>query len=364
VLSGRLSSALTRHVEHIEVSIDQVRKRVRRDLTLLTVAVAMLTVGLSIIFTLSNLLAWAHIVDLHLQDLHLQQLIVAIAYALFSVFFLIFAAVFSSLVKKTHFVVLSVNHSDASLESDAAAERRTLVKDARRRLVVFLLVYAIPILALLDTASINPDQLGMLFTTSSVPEAAFLLSALVCFLLGYRVLMQSSVAAIALEQPALHGLLDASIGVLPTKVRAGEAHSVMMDFNIAAAGDMMSSAGDPPTFNADMPRAHYEVELQAAGATVDGEKRCAILDAPTTLKGIWSCSFPTVGTQRLHLLLHSVRPARAPTARDTLTREPIFAYTHDVHVDRTASWENVISVIGVMVAAAAVLINLRLFIHF
>jgi len=46
----------------------------------------------------------------------------------------------------------------------------------------------------------------------------------------------------------------------------------MMDFNIAAAGDVMSSAGDPATFNADLPRAHSEVELQVAGATVDGEK--------------------------------------------------------------------------------------------
>jgi hypothetical protein len=203
----------------------------------------------------------------------------------------------------------------------------------------------------------------VLLTTSSVPEAAYLLSALVCFLLGYRVLMQSSVAAVALDEPALHGLLDGSIGVLPAKVRAGEAHSVMMDFNIAAAEDVISSASDSPTFNADLPRAHYEVELQAAGATIDGEKRCAILDAPTTLKGVWSCLFPTVGTQRLHLLLHSVRPNRARTASDAFARELIFAYTHKVHVDRKASLENVISVIGITVAAASVLINLHPFIH-
>jgi hypothetical protein len=365
VLSRRLSSALARHVQHIEVSIDQVRRRVRRDLTLLTVATAMLPVGVSAILAFAILLAGAHIIDLNLQDPRLQQSITASVCALFSVLFLIIAVMFSSLVKKAHFVILSVNHSDAGLESDAAAERRTLEKDAHRRLFIFLFVWAIPILYSLDAASMNPDKVGAaLFTSSLVAQAAFLLSALACFLLGYRVLTQRSVAAIALDAPALHGLFDASIGVLPTKVRAGESHSVMMDFNIAAAGDMMSSTGDPPTFNADLPRAHYEVELQAAGATVDGEKRCAILDAPATLKGIWSCSFPTVGTQRLHLLLHSVRSARARTARDTLIREPIFAYTHAVHVDRTASSENVISVIGVMVTAASVLVNLRLFIHF
>ncbi|HYC20998.1 MAG TPA: hypothetical protein VEF35_10445 [Candidatus Bathyarchaeia archaeon] len=232
----------------------------------------------------------------------MQQLIVAIAYVLFSVFFLIVAVVFSSLVKKTHFIVLSVNHPDASLESDVAAERRTLVKDARRRLVVFLLVYAIPILTWLRAATTYTDQFAIL-ETSLVPEAALLLSALVCFLLGNRVLTQSSVAAIALDEPALHGLLDASIGVLPIKVRAGQTHSVMIDFNLAAARDVMSSVRDPPTLNAALPRAHYEVELHAAGATVDGEKGCAILDASATLKGIWTCSFPTGGTQRLHLLL-------------------------------------------------------------
>jgi len=329
-----------------------VRKRVRRDLTLLTVA-------FPIIFLSAVLIASAITIDVHLQ-----RLLVATFFLPFSVIFLIVAAVFSSLLKKPHFVMLSVNHSDASLESDAAAERRTLVKDVHRRLVVFLLVYAFPILAWLNvdvfgnaTLHFSATELVVNITTWS----AFLLSALVCFLLGYRVLTQSSVAAIALDEPALHGLLDASIGVLPTKVRAGEAHSVMMDFNLAAAGDVMSSAGDPPTFNADLPRAHYEVELQAAGATVDGEKRCAIFDVPAALKGIWSCSFPRPGTLKLHLLLHSVRPARAQTALDVFAREPIFAYTHDVHVDGrfTASLDNVISIGGVTVAAVAVLINLH-----
>ncbi len=358
VLSGPLSSALARHVEHIDASIDHVRQRVRRDLTLLTVATAMLPVGLSAIITLAILLVGAHIIDLHLQDPRLQQSIAASAGALFSVFFLIVAAMFSSLVKKTHFVILSVNHSDASLESDAAAERRTLVKDAHRRLVIFLLVCPISILFALDAASMNAAELGaVLFTSSLVVWAAFPLSALVCFLLGYRLLTQRSVAAIALDAPAP---LDASIAVLPTKVRAGEAHSVMMDFNIAAARGAMSSTGDSRTVNPNS-RAHYEVELQAAGTTVDGEKRCAVLSAPTTLKGIWSCSFPTVGTQRLHLLLHAVRPARARTARNTVAREPIFVYTHDVQVDRIVSWENMISVIGVTIAAASVLLNLRLF---
>ncbi|MGB9407723.1 MAG: hypothetical protein WCA89_09305 [Terracidiphilus sp.] len=54
-------------------------------------------------------------------NLHLRQLLLATGYALFGVFFLIVAAVFSSLLKKPRFVVLSVNHSDPGLESNAAA---------------------------------------------------------------------------------------------------------------------------------------------------------------------------------------------------------------------------------------------------
>jgi hypothetical protein len=159
VLSGRLSSALTRHLEHIEVSIDRVRKMVRTDLPLLTVGLYSLTVGLSIIFALTFLLASAYPIVVQWQDLHLQQLIMAITYTLFSVFSLIVAAVFSSLVKKTRFVVLSVNHSDANLESDAAAERRALVKDAHRRLAVFLVVFMVPILCALNTAPAIPTSL-------------------------------------------------------------------------------------------------------------------------------------------------------------------------------------------------------------
>jgi len=342
-LSGRLSSALARHVEDIEVSIDQVQKRVRRDLTLLTVALPIIFLGTVLIVSAIAI------------DLNVQRVLLATVYALFGVFFLIVAAVFSSLLKKPRFVVLSVNHSDAGLESNAATARRALVKDARGRLAIFLLVFAFPILALLN-AGVAPS-----FIPGLVALSVLMLSALVCFLFGYWVLTRSSVAAIALDEPALHGLLGASVGVLPTKVRAGEAHSVLMDFNIAAAsGGTISPAGGAPAFGADSPRPHYEVELQAAGATVDGEKRCAIFDVPATLKGIWSCSFPSAGTHALHLLLHAVRPARAQTGRDAFDREPIFTYMHNVRVDGrfTVSSDNAVSMIGIIVTAVSVLITL------
>ena len=433
----------------------------------------------------------------------------------------------------------------------------------------------------------------------NVSFAVLLLSALVCFLVGYWVLTRSGVTAIALDEPALHGLLAASVGVLPTKVRAGEAHSVLMDFNIAAAsGDAQAAiliappnneifvpenkifgrddfaqyvslteanlisrkhfrisrtgrqffiedlastggtrvdgtrirpntkvvltpgskitlpnemtllfttkgavqAGAPVTtartpegaaslrrsaadatqlgpsstnpasattplraklvgpgnaevyvpgsrefgrddfrsivsddklpfisrrhfaiqvsgdaysvedlrsnngtmlngaqlrpgvrqtlkagdkiscgnvldlefqsslaLDAGSPRPHYEVELQAAGATVEGEKRCVIFDVPSTFKGVWNCLFPSAGTQVLHLVLQEVRPANAQTAGDAFVREPLFTYAHNVRVDGrfTASSDNAVSMTGIIVAVVSILISLRIItVHF
>jgi hypothetical protein len=349
--SGQLSTALARRIDDIDVSIDQMRKRIQRDLTLLTVALPIIFLGTIII------------VAVVASGSGLQLLLAVVIYALFGAFFLIVAAVFSSVLKKPRFVLLSVNHSDVDFEAIAAEERRTLVKDARQRLAIFLLVYAFPVVFWVDSSvgfSFSPS-----FTELTVSFSMLMLSALVCFLVGYWVLTRSGVAAIALDEPALHGLLDASVGVLPTKVRAGEAHSVLMDFNIAAAsGGATSSAGDAPAFDAGSPRAHYDVELQAAGAAVDGEKRCTLFDVPATLKGIWSCSFPNAGTQALHILLHAVRAARAQTEGDAFNREPIFAYTHDVRVDGrfTASTDNVVSMIGIILTGISVLTTVGVFV--
>jgi pSer/pThr/pTyr-binding forkhead associated (FHA) protein len=567
VRSEQLSTALARHIEDIEVSIEQVRKRVRRDLTLLTVALPIIFVG-AISITVQ---AW----------------LLTIIYALFGAFFLIVAVAFSSLLKKPRFVLLSVNQSDAGLDSIAEAERRTLVKDAREQLTVFLLVYAFPVLFWMAALSQRA-----LRTEVNVSFSMLLLSALVCFLFGYWVLTRSRVAAIALNEPALHGLLGASVGVLPTKVRAGEAHSVLMDFNIAAAsggaqaavliappnneifvpenkifgrddfaqyvpfaeanqisrkqfrisrtgrqffiedlastggtrvdgtrirpntkvvlthgskitlpnemtllftakgamqtvapvtttrtpegaaslrrsaadatlieassknpasattplraklvgpgnaemyvpgsrefgrddfrsivsddklpfisrrhfaiqvsgdaysvedlrsnnGTMLNGAqlqpgvrqtlkpGDKiscgnvlelefqssPALGAGSPRPHYEVELQAAGATVEGEKRCVIFDVPATFKGVWNCLFPSAGNHVLHLVLNEVRPARAQTAGDAFVREPLFTYVHNVRVDGrfTASSDNAVSMTSIIVTVVSVLTTL------
>ena len=345
-LSGRFSSALTRHVKDIEVSIDQLRERVRRDLTLLTVALPIIFLGTIII------------VEVVAGGSGLQNLLVAAIYALFGGFFLIVAVAFSSLLKKPRFTVLAVNNTTADVEAIAAAERHTLIKDARRRLAIFLLVYAFPVFFwAYFVVLVHSFSSALAALTASL--AVLLLSVLVCFLVGYWVLTRSTVSAIALDEPALHGLLEDSVGVLPVKVRAGEAYSVLMDFNVTAPSeDMSSSEGGAPAVDADSSLPHYEVELQAAGATVDGEKRCAIFDVPATCESIWNCSFPNVGTQALHVLLNEIRPTRVHVKKGAFVRQPLFTQMYDVHVEGVFSANNLIAMIGVIVAGASVFVSL------
>ena len=49
------------------------------------------------------------------------------------------AASFSSLLKKLRYTLLTINHSNASLDSIAVSQVRTIVKDARKHLAIFLI---------------------------------------------------------------------------------------------------------------------------------------------------------------------------------------------------------------------------------
>lgn len=342
VLSAPLSRALERRIESVEATVEKTRERLKKDLTRLTVALPLIFLG-TILF--------AGVFPFAEERLPL----IAIVFALFGIFFLIIAASFSSLLKKPRFVILSVNHSDSGLESTAAAEATAIRKDAKGRLVAFLLVYAYPFM--LTGWLLTFGYYGTLVEQASILGLGVLmLSVLVCFLFGYWVLTQSSIGAIPLEESSLGGLLGDSVGVLPAKVRVGESHSVMMDFNIVAAvGGTALSAADAHA--ADSQRPHYEIELQAAGAVVDGLKLWTLSKVPATLKAIWSCSFQKPGTQALHLLLKAVHPVRARSEWDTPDRDILFAFTHDVRVDGkfAASADNVLSIISVLVTATSVI---------
>ncbi|MGZ4848613.1 MAG: outer membrane protein assembly factor BamB family protein, partial [Halobacteriota archaeon] len=342
VRSEQLSDALTRRIENLEILVDQVRRRMRRDLTILTSAVPII-----FICTFVSMMINAP-----------TMLVVEGIYVITSIIFLYAATRFSHLLKKPKFAVLAINGPTAGLERVAAAEQHALMKEAHPRFAIFLLYWAIPPLFWLNSSLVGPFSGSYVIATICL--VALLLSSLACFLLGYWVLTRTSVIPIVRDEPSLHGLLEDSVGIMPAKVLAGEAQSVLMDFNVTAApsGDVISSEGGTPRTEANALRPHYEVELQAATATVDGEKQCPIFDAPTTCKKIWNCSFEAAGTQVFHLLFNEVRPARAHIKEAAFVRYPLFTYMHYVRVDGVFSTNNLIAMIGVIVTGASVLVSL------
>ena len=346
-LSGRLSAALHEHIKRIEVSVDKTQKRIRRNLTLLTVAFAIVLLGNFIVTQslTSNRILW--------------NLSGAAVFAVVSVFFLIVAIAFSSLLKKPRFVLLLINYS-AGLDSVAAAEKRAVAKDARKRLAIFVLVYAVPVFSYVAISPLYPTTHAAQYSVEFlVSFAMFALSALACFLFGYWVLTRTIIGTVTLDESPLYGLFGPSIGVLPKKIRAGEAQTVLMDFDVAAASDSAMSSSEKRVHDPVPVQPYYEVELQAAGATVDGEKRCTIYDVPATCESMWNCSFTSGGTQALHLLFYEVRPARSQHGPDAFVKKRVFSYVHNVRVDATfsASSDNAVSMLGIGVTAVSVFIT-------
>jgi hypothetical protein len=337
VLSQRLSSALTWYVEELDVTIDQMRKRLGRDLTLLTMALP-LVFWVPIVLPALSMILFSMI-------LYVPNLVLSAIWFFSAVFFLILAVRFSPMLRRSRDAILALNHPD-HFAAVATAERNGLIKEARPRLAIFLLIFAFPVLWWPIISVGNPQDLPL-----DVSFAVLVLSALACFLLGYRALTQSSVAAKALETPALKGLLQPSVCLLPVKVRAGEAHSVLINFNLAGKGTTSFVRGLPVFDQGHQP--YYEANLQAAGATIDDEKRRAIFEGPCMNEDVWSISFPNRGTQALQLLLNAVHARSNSHEAD---RETLFAYVHNVLVEGwlTGS-DNAISIVGVIVTAAGVL---------
>jgi hypothetical protein len=338
-LSQRLSSALTWYIKDLDDTIDQMRKRVRRALTLVTIV-------LPIAFV-----APTYILHPYIRDWNLYHLLLATLYVFSAVLFLILAVWLSSMLRKPRETILALNHSD-HFAAVAAAERNGLITEARLRLAIFLFIFAHPVLYWPVFLIGSPFQQYPILVLLTASLTVLLLSAFACFLLGFKALTRSSVAAKALDTPAFKGLLEPSIGIFPTKVRAGEAHSVLINFNLAAKGTT-SFGTSTRIFDSDQ-EPYYEASIQAAGATIDDDKRRAIFDGPSTNENVWDISFANRGTQALHLLLNAVRARSDGHEAD---RETLFAYVHNVLVEGrlTGSSDNTISSIGVVATVGGVL---------
>jgi ABC-type multidrug transport system fused ATPase/permease subunit len=338
-LSQRLSSALTWYIEELDETINQMRKRIRVVLTLVTIA-------LPIVFVAPD-----YTLRPYISDSHLYLQLLAALYVLSAVLFLILAVQLSSTLRKPRDAILALNHSD-HFAVVATAERNALIKEARLRLAIFLLIFAHPVLFWpVSLVGHFPDPQNPILVPLTASLTMLLASALACFLLGFRALTQSRVAMKPFDTPALKGLLEPSIGILPAKVRIGEAHSVLMDFNLAAKSTT-SCVRSICVFDSDQ-QPHYEATIQAAGATIDDDKPRAVFDGLCRNENVWDISFPNRGTQALHLLLNAVR-ARSDGDAD---RETLFAYVHNVLVEGglTGSFDNTISSMSVVATVAGVL---------
>jgi hypothetical protein len=98
-----------------------------------------------------------------------------------------------------------------------------------------------------------------------------------------------------------------------------------------------------------------ELELQAAGCTIAGERRLPICDTSRCATPFWNCSFQQAGTQTINLILSVVK--QPDSYKDSL-----FTYTHIFEADMgwSASLQPVLTiVIAAISAAAAVLAALN-----
>lgn len=124
-------------------------------------------------------------------------------------------------------------------------------------------------------------------------------------------------------------------GLLPKRVHKGDAQSIFLDLTRSELCQGGGSALDIGSNHNDL----LEVEIQAAGLQIDGDKRVVACETSSLSTSTWNCSFPNAGTQAINLLISLTQ---APNHRDI-----IFAYKHDIRVDNflSESWKPLIAIL-------------------
>jgi hypothetical protein len=128
-------------------------------------------------------------------------------------------------------------------------------------------------------------------------------------------------------------LIDYAEALLPKRVHVGDAQSIFFDLTrseVCAEGEIDG---------AHQLNNHLEIEIQAAGLSVDGDKKVTACETSALSTSTWNCSFPTAGTQAINLLISVIQPSN--------DRDIVFAYKHDVRVDNfiSESWKPLIAIV-------------------
>ena len=131
-----------------------------------------------------------------------------------------------------------------------------------------------------------------------------------------------------------HNLIKYAEGLLPKRVHIGDAQSIFLDLTRSELCTEEHGLDGP-----HHPSDHLEVEIQAAGLKIDGDKRVIACETSSLSTSTWNCSFPTAGTQAINLLISVIQ---TPNNRDI-----IFAYKHDIRVDNflSESWKPLIAIL-------------------
>lgn len=137
------------------------------------------------------------------------------------------------------------------------------------------------------------------------------------------------------EARRLQPYITHAVCILPKKGRVGNTHPLLLDFDFS---EKYKSACEDPTAK------HLEVELQAAGLKVDGERRIKLCPSSSLPSSIWSCCLSSTGEHTISLILSVVSP-RTPPSQET--KDVIFYLEHTIHVEGllSASWLPILTIV-------------------
>jgi len=137
------------------------------------------------------------------------------------------------------------------------------------------------------------------------------------------------------EARRLRPYITQAVCILPKKGRVGNTHPLILDVDFSA--NCKSSCEDPAA-------KHLEVELQAAGLNVDGERRVKLCPSSSLSSSIWSGCLSSTGEHTISLILSVISP-RTPISLET--KDVIFHLEHTIHVEGllSASWLPILTIV-------------------
>jgi hypothetical protein len=244
---------------------------------------------------------------------------------------------FLVLYAKPKFGSGKLNHTAHNPTSDHFLSERSDIRKKLQILIPLASVYVIIVVAgflilRVGIAGYYPNPAR--FAAFSTPEEWVYQVSLISVVLSYvAFLFMYFQAWRQLNIKKIYRLVEAAhlkkyvariVGILPTEARAGSTHTLLLDVDLS------------PEFENLCAGQHLEVEIQAAGIPIDGERRVQLCSSSPLPPAVWSCCFSSVGEQTINLRASVI----TPSGRQDETREVIFQHQHQIHVKSlvSASW--------------------------